>query len=211
MTLVPVLPLSLPSDLAGQSNGKLGSCQLAVVHFPGLGDANLHHLVARGYNAFNMAFHGEASTGRFGSVNSLTTTGGGAYRSLALQEGEFFKRYSPTYNPLATKLTNQRVYLGKRYFLRFGFSACAAPGTSPHGWGCAIDLALFSPVTHAVSSLAGNAAAYEWAKVNAPSFGFGWEAHEGSPEFESWHVDWTYGDAVPRSVLDLEAWLAAVA
>ncbi len=215
MGTVTVRPVHLPSDLFGQANGKLGPCQMQAVHFPGLGDASLHKLVARAYIAMCAAYHAEAVAHPqlYGVFNSFSTTGGGAYRSLQIQEREFFDRYSPTYNPLTTKLTNQRVYQGKRYFLRIGKTACAVPGTSNHGWACALDIAVFNAATHGVVGL--TAAAFDWLCANAPLYGFAWESAptlptgQPNPEFERWHIHWTMGDTIPQKVIDVETWFAA--
>lgn len=98
------------------------------------------------------------------------------YRSYDRQYALFMQRYSMTdegRKPQVTRLWNQH-----KWFLRKGFSPCAAPGYSNHGWGCAQDWGVSKPEV------------LEWLRVNAPKYGWYWESQPGSPEWEPWHLNW---------------------
>ncbi len=77
-------------------------------------------------------------------------------------------------------------------------ATAASPGTSPHGWWCADDLAIgpfprMDTITH--SSKVG-----QWLFAHETEFGFG----HGLTS-EAWHVQWFMGDVMPQAVLDFEA------
>ena len=210
MTLVTVANVKLPSGIVGKPNGKLGPCDLTAVHFPGLGDASLAHEVARGYNAMNIAMHADSTLEEFGPFRSFTTTGGGAYRSYQEQYAAFMARFTTDVNKPGVNSQIHRTFKGQTWYYLPGHGApCAVPGTSNHGYGCALDIAWFDPVHHSKLSIKSQPKIWEWLKVNAGSFGFAWELHEDSVQFEPWHIHWTMGDTIPQRVLDIEAFIAA--
>ena len=127
-------------------------------------------------------------------------------------------RYTPSYLPVRNVLTSQRIYDGKRWYLRRGMSPAAVPGTSNHGWALANDIALcksiYDPLAKAwvkkIIAITADAKAWQWVQDNAMSFGFGWEgARPGMPGWEPWHIRYWAGDRVPQRVKDVEAYLAA--
>ena len=65
----------------------------------------------------------------------------------------------------------------------------AAPGTSNHNLGIAIDVAN------------ANGKILEWLLANADDYGFTWELQE-----EPWHIRYVCGDAIPAKV---KAWKEA--
>lgn len=186
MTL-PIVPAILPSDLAGQQNGKLALDLLVPLHARG----SLHHTVARGWNAF-VAAAGEQGL-------PLTFIYGGMYRTYAEQETLFRSRYDPSGTGGGCKTWN-----GVRWCKKSSNLATAAvPGTSNHGWGCAIDAAFD---TDPKDGLGPDDAAYiaghpkfAWFRDNAIRFGFSFELQS-----EPWHIRWVVGDTIPQAVLDFE-------
>jgi hypothetical protein len=70
-----VKPVTKPSTLNGQLNGKLGPCQLEATFFNGVGYASLERTTKRAWDALNLACYG--GTGWWLTVVSL----GDAYRS----------------------------------------------------------------------------------------------------------------------------------
>lgn len=104
------------------------------------------------------------------------------YRSYDRQYALFMERYSTKdlgRSPKVTRIWNQQTW-----YLKPGFSPCATPGYSNHGWGCAQDWATDKPQV------------LEWLRKNAPRYGWYWESQptlpNGKPnaEWESWHLNW---------------------
>jgi hypothetical protein len=71
-----------------------------------------------------------------------------------------------------------RTDQGKTYWLKPGNAMVASPGTSNHGWGCAIDMALL--VGGCVVAV--TTEYVQWAAGVAVAHGFSWE------DSESWHI-----------------------
>jgi hypothetical protein len=65
-----------------------------------------------------------------------------------------------------------------------GFADSATPGTSNHGWGCAVDIAN-----------ATQTAKLAWLESNAAWHGFLWENRT-----EAWHLTYVYADRTPPSL-----------
>jgi hypothetical protein len=182
MTL-PVAPVTMPGDLAGQTNGKLNDNLLSPVD----GGGKLHHLAARAWRALvaNVA----AETGM-----PMTYTHGGTYRSYAAQETLFRSRYDPAGTGGGCKTWN-----GVRWCKKSANLATAAvPGTSNHGWGLAIDSAHGTSPSGA-TSVTSHHAGWDWILDNAERFGFSWELQS-----EPWHIRYVTGDMVPVAVLAFE-------
>ena len=193
-------PVTMPANLTGQVNGKLGPCHLRPVYFPGIGNRDLHPLAADAFECLNVACF--AATGY-----KLSTVG--AYRSYASQERVFLERYTPTYSPLANVTTSTRTWQGKKWFLRRRMAPVATPGTSNHGWGIANDVAIFDGGK--VVGITSVAKVWSWVQANAESFGLSWEgARPGQPGWEPWHLRYVAGDKVPARIVDMKAWFAAV-
>lgn len=101
---------------------------------------------------------GSAYRGRFGEALPIDTWDRSVYRTLVEQE---------------------------QTWLEIGPPIAAAPGTSPHGWGMAVDM--FEGDDYDFGS-----ARYEWMLVNGPRFGWEnkpWHWETGSVP-EPWHFDY---------------------
>ena len=197
MTL-PIVKVVKPTDLASTENGKLGPCSLQAVWTHGWGHLSMHPRLAEAYALLTALC--EAETGV-----RLTTSGpNDAYRSLEAQISAFKARMVDTYDP-ETCTTTTRTWNGKRYWLRKGFAPVATPGTSNHGRGLAVDVAIHAPTQkYPAAGITSNAKAWAWVQENAPSLGLTWEMQS-----EPWHVRWTSGDTIPQRILDLRAWFEA--
>jgi LAS superfamily LD-carboxypeptidase LdcB len=200
--MIEFIPVTMPADLTGQSNGKLGPCHTKAVYFPGLGYAGLHALAARAWEV--MAVICLAETGV-----KLTTTGGGAYRSYEQQLSAFQTRMTLNFDPNVNRdPAITRKWNGQTWYLRKGYAPVAAPGTSNHGWGLAIDSAIFKDGR--ILGITSDPKVWKWLQDNAVSFGFSWEgAKPGQPGWEPWHIRYVAGDKTPQRILDIEAWFAA--
>lgn len=180
MTSYPVLPIVMPSNLAGFVNGKLPSALLRDVRAP---KGQLHPLAATAWNALQLAAY-------FGGVELKHV---GAYRSFDAQVSLFRERYSVSPTGRVPQVT--RTYQGQVMYLRKGVAPAGTPGTSNHGWGLAID----------VDSCSGKRLAWllgdGFATSNALKFGFSWEVKNG-PNAEAWHLRYVCGDRLPQAVMD---------
>lgn len=206
---LPSRPVVMPSNLKGQANGKLGPCQMDAVFFAGVGHASLNRVVIRNWNALNVAVYGE--TGRWLTITSLAD----AFRSYDRQLAVFNVRMSPVYDP-ATCTTTTRTFNGKTWWLKKGYAPCATPGTSNHGWGLALDVALYDPNRNDGDAYAGDPVGITsnpavWAAFQrlAPEFGFSWEGRSGAI-VEPWHIRYVLGDEVAQRTIDVERFLAAL-
>jgi hypothetical protein len=207
--ILTVTPVTMPTDLAGQTNGKLGPCQLAQGWFHGHGHLSGHHIAMRCVQA--MIFQCEMAT----KVKLTVTSAADAYRSYERQVATFLRRYVDVYDPLRCQSIT-RTWQGKKWWLLKGMSPSAAPGTSNHGWGLAFDIAVYDatlddpgPDWDWVKPLY-KSAAWPWVVANAHLFGFSWEGQPDTSKAgsEPWHLRYTKGDNVPQVVLDLERWFA---
>ena len=115
----------------------------------------------------------------------------GCYRSHNEQVRLFRESFSET------KVAGQimKRFNGKNYYLKRNVAQVDVPGKSSHGWGLAVDLALYkketkNPVTsQVINLLCGNAA----------EFGFCWEL-----DSKPWHLVYFAGDNMPNAVLKTE-------
>lgn len=189
----PVVKVTMPSDLAGQENGKLDSKLLMPV-----GSGQLHHLAARAFGAlyvYTLHFHGV----------HLTATYGGWYRSYKNQETLFRQRYDPEGTGGGCKTWNGVKWCKKSSKL----ATAATPGTSNHGWGLAIDMAYDNDPSDGVGSddatyIAGHPV-FKWLLEFAIECGFSWELQS-----EPWHIRYVAGDELPAKVLEWEAFVASL-
>jgi hypothetical protein len=194
--MLPVVRVTMPTNLAKATNGRLWPNQLAPMHLPGANTSVLHPLAARAFGALFIA--ALAETGQ----TMTATSSADCYRSLDIQLWAWNDRMLPTYNPLTCTRTS-KVWNGKTWWLKRGMAECAVPGTSNHGWGIAVDVALWDAVGRKTLPVDGNQWFWAWLLQNAASFGLSWETTE------TWHLRYTVGDAVPQRVLDIEAFLGA--
>ena len=179
MTL-PTHPVELAQDLVCVPNGKVPAYLLEQIGLAG----RLTAAAARAWRALWLMGQ-EAGW-------SLTYTYGGTYRSFDQQVTLFYQRWSPA--PIAGRPTV--AYNGGLWWLKPHVARAAVPGTSNHGTGVAVDLALGAgpdtaqPISPAI----------EWLVDVCPSLGWFWE-----DQSEPWHVNYCFGDDVPTTVLSVEA------
>ena len=105
----------------------------------------------------------------------FTVTMTGAYRTYDQQVALFGQRYTTENTGRSSKVWN-----GVRYYLKPGVAMAAVPGTSNHGWGCAVDAALGG---YGSSALAVSEPFLSWVVAQARGLGWSWEAQS-----EAWHV-----------------------
>jgi LAS superfamily LD-carboxypeptidase LdcB len=182
MTTYPVLPIIMPSDLAGAKNGELNPALLRGIKAP---NGKLHHLAATAWNCMQLAAY----------FDGIELKHVGAYRPLTEQVKLFNSRYA--LSPTNRKPQVTRTYQGKTWYLKKGMAPAGSPATSNHGIGLAIDIA--SCEGKRLAWLLGDS----FATSNALKYGFTWEvADSKNPNFEAWHLRYVCGDKLPQAVLD---------
>jgi LAS superfamily LD-carboxypeptidase LdcB len=179
-----VVPIIMPSDLAGAKNGELNPALLRDIKAP---NGKMHRLAATAWNAMQLAAY-------FDGVELKHV---GAYRPLARQVYMFNERYAASPTGRTPQVT--RTYQGKTWYLKKGVAPAGTPGTSNHGWGLAIDVANASGKR--LDWLLGDG----FATCNALKFGFSWEVKDGA-NAEAWHIRYVCGDKLPQAVIDAVAY-----
>lgn len=180
----PSTKLVIPSELKKVPNGKLPASMLADVSIGG-------QMWRWAAVCFNMMAKEAAKEGiKFQNM--------GDYRPYARQLAMFNDRYSVKDEGRVPQVT--RTFEGKKYFLKKGKSPSATPGTSPHGYGLAIDVNVKDGKT------------LTWLCENAPRYGFYLQGSDPkNPEFEPWHWQYCAGDKLPPIVKKaLEAYFNAL-
>lgn len=181
MTSLPKQKIVKPTNIRGFDNGQIPKAALQEC---GLGSGLLlAQPAARAFKAL-IAFYKT-------HPDALEITATGCYRSYNDQVRLFRERFSETRIPGAVVKT----FNGKRYWLKKGVAQAATPGRSNHGWGLAVDLALYrkgtkQPVTPQLVKLLIS---------NAHQFGFCAELDN-----EPWHWVYFAGNTIPEKVLDFE-------
>lgn len=183
MSLYPQRQLILPVELVGQPNGMLPPDLLVPIDD---GPGRMAPTPARGIRALIPAY--KTATGY-----QLTYTGT-AYRSYAAQVAVLQARAVPD---VPQGGTWQRTWNGHVWYGKPGTAQVATPGTSNHGIGRAIDVAMI--VGGQVVGITQVASAFQWLVNNAIDYGFCWET-----DVEPWHLAWFPGDAMPVAVLAFE-------
>ncbi len=182
-TVYPVIPLRLPEELVKVANGKVPAKLMRRVK----ANADMYHKAAVAYDAM----HDAALKAGF----EFRAVGG--YRTYDRQLSLFKDRYS--LRDLGRKPQVTRRFEGKTWFLKPGKSPSGTPGTSNHGLGLAIDLAVNTP--KGVVSLGSVPKAVNWLISNAPKYGFYLQVSDPkSPEFEIWHWQYCVADATPEAL-----------
>jgi peptidoglycan hydrolase-like protein with peptidoglycan-binding domain len=159
----PVSPAAIPSWVKNCGNGSIPLDRMIKVAPLGSG-----YLVPEAAAAWRNLQNAAAAKGF-----SLTMTG--AYRTLQGQTDLFKQRYTTTNTGRKSKVWN-----GKTYWLKPGMAMAAVPGTSNHGWGCAVDTAL-NGYGNAAQSV--REPYLSWAVANARKYGWSWEVQS-----EPWHL-----------------------
>ena len=162
--------LVLPSTLAHVTPGELPAGLLVDVKPYG----KLHPLAADAYMALRAAAFAA------GVKTFKPTSRGDCYRSTATQKAGFLARYQT--QPIAGASTKK--WNGVTYYLKPGNAMMAAPGTSRHNLGLAVDI-----------SEASETGRMNFMLVNLQAYGFTWEVKS-----EPWHIFYYVGDRVPALV-----------
>lgn len=180
MTTYTVLPIIMPSDLAGQKNGEINPALLRDIKAP---NGKLHRLAATAWNAMQLAAY----------FDGIELKHVGAYRPLPEQIKLFNTRYEAAPTGRTPQVT--RTYQGKTWYLKKGVAPAGSPGTSNHGIGLAIDVASCSGKR--LEWLLGDG----FMTSNALKFGFSWEVRDGA-NAEAWHIRYVAGDTLPQAVTE---------
>jgi len=167
--------LTPPADVAGHKPGRFPDSLLAKVD-----GGRLHWRAANAWKAMKAAAQAEG-------MELKPTSSGDLYRSYESQLRVFLERYQKEAIPGASTRTFEGV---KWYKKSEKLASLAAPGTSQHNSGLAVDV-------HTASG-----PRLKWMVDNCAKFGWSWEV---VPE-EPWHIRYTEGDNVPEAV---KAWADA--
>ena len=162
--------LVLPSTLAHVTPGELPAGLLVNVKPYG----KLHPLAADAYMALRDAAFAA------GVKNFKATSPADCYRSVTTQTAGFLARYTTT--PLPN--TSTRTWKSNTYYLKPNCAPMAAPGTSRHNLGLAVDISDASEKTR-----------MDFMLEHIQSYGFTWEVQS-----EPWHIFYYVGDRVPTLV-----------
>jgi LAS superfamily LD-carboxypeptidase LdcB len=172
-----------PSELAKCPNGDIPAHLLSNIKPYG----QLYWKAAKAWDAMLTAAKAEGL--EFSHV--------GALRTLKEQESLFASRYSTKPSKRVPQIT--RTYKGKTWFLKDGMAPAGTPGTSKHGWGCAIDVA--AVVNKKLINLGGSQKHVDWLKANCEKFGWAWGVGDPSnKEFEIWHLECFDCDSLPAEI-----------
>lgn len=176
----PVADVQLPSALVCVPNGDLPAGLLRGIG----GDAGRLELTAA--RCWDALWGAGQSAGW-----DLTWTYGGTYRTYEAQRQLFLSRWSP--RPQTNRPRVQ--WMGGTWWLRPGVARAAIPGTSNHGLGLAVDVALGASPAMAVAI----DPALSWLLEVADSYGWTWESQD-----EPWHIRYVCGDQIPEAVIAWE-------
>lgn len=199
MPTLPISPVILPSALIGVKNGELPQSVLVRVPLDDNWTAEMEVTAGRALTAMMAAARKDIPGLRFRHV--------GDYRSLQEQINLFESRMEAcSYAEYAATSSSHRriwrdaIYHGHTsiYFRRVRGASCATPGTSNHGWGLALDIALEYDSDTAPDPI--TTQLVNWLVNNASRFGYSAELQS-----ESWHWRYYAGDNIPRAVLDYES------
>jgi len=170
-----VVAVKQPADLKGIAPGKLPESLLR----PAVGGGKLHWLAAAAWAAMVEAAKAEG-------VELKPVSAGDTYRTYESQLTAFKQRYTDVPNGNAT-----RTFEGKKWYKKDPkLASLAAPGTSQHNTGLAVDV-----------HTAAEPKCLKWLIANVRKFGFSWEV---VPE-EPWHLRYTEGDNPPAAVAEYMA------
>ena len=171
MTL-PYIKLVVPTALTKFKNGQLPANVLGKIKTGGLMYAPVAEQFNKMYDAALAAGHKLRNVGD--------------YRSFESQLAMFRDRY--VLENTGTGVT--RTYEGKTWYLHTG-APVATPGTSNHGWGLAIDVALRVDGRAVPISCKPEGAwrsGLQFLRKMAPDLGWSWELQS-----EPWHIRYVLG------------------
>ena len=168
-----IVPVKKPADLEGIVPGKLPEKLLKPVK----GGGKLHWRAASAWDAM-------VDAAKADGVELKPTSSGDTYRSFESQLMAFRQRYQK--EPIEGAST--RTFEGIKWYKKSPtLASLAAPGTSQHNSGLAVDV-----------HTAAEPKRLEWLIANVRKFGFSWEV---VPE-EPWHLRYTEGDNPPAAVVE---------
>lgn len=167
-----IAPVKKPADLEGVAPGKLPEKLLKPLKSGG----KLHWRAADAWEAMVEAAKADG-------VELKPVSSGDTYRSFESQLMAFRQRYQKEPIPGAQTRTFEGI---KWYKKDPKLASLAAPGTSQHNSGLAVDV-------HTASG-----PRLDWLIDNVRKFGFSWEV---VPE-EPWHLRYTEGDNPPAAVVE---------
>lgn len=168
-----VVPVKLPDDLKGVIPGKLPEALLR----PAVGGGKLHWLAAAAWAAM-------VEKAKADGVELKPVSAGDTYRTFESQLTVFKQRYQK--EPIAGAQT--RTFEGVKWFKKDPkLASLAAPGTSQHNLGIAVDV-----------HTAAEPKRLKWLIDNVATFGFSWEV---VPE-EPWHLRYVKGSTPPPAVAE---------
>lgn len=200
MSKLPIAPLTMPSTLRGQVNGKLPDNLLVNI---GVGNARMERTAARAF----IAMFAEARAKGF-VIKHV-----GDYRPYQQQLNLFLSRYEPVSFAVysVTSSSNRKkwdeattngyssVYWRKKRNANGSYPATAAtPGNSNHGWGLALDIAEEYDNDSAPDPI--RPQFVNWLIGNAHRYGISAELQS-----EPWHWRYVAGDNIPQAVRQFEA------
>jgi LAS superfamily LD-carboxypeptidase LdcB len=180
----PVVAVTRPSVLAGQSNGQLD--ERLLVDVPGLDGGPTVRLVKPAAMAWEALTAAAAAAGHI-----LKAVGPfDSYRPYSVQEKIFRERYTTTRLPGRPTKT----WLGRTWWQKPGTAIAAVPGTSNHGWAITVDAGQENDGDPGAEPISGPA--LEWLLEHEQEFGFSHELQS-----EPWHIRYFAGDRLPDAVL----------
>lgn len=199
MATLPITPMTMPSTLKGQSNGKLPDSLLINI---GVGNARMEKTAARAF----VAMFAEARTKGF-NIKHV-----GDYRPYQQQLNLFLSRYEPISFAVysVTSSSNRKkwddarnsgydsIYWRKKLINGKYPATAATPGNSNHGWGLALDIAEEYDNDSAPDPIRQNFV--NWLVNNAARFGISAELQS-----EPWHWRYFAGDNIPAAVRQFES------
>lgn len=188
MVALPVRRVTRPPGLVGQNNGQLAA-QL-LVDTTGLERGPVVRLTEPAERGWRAMCAAALAAGHVLKATSLNDS----YRPYSVQESIFRARYQTT--RIAGRPT--KTWQGRTWWLKRGMATAAAPGTSNHGWGLAVDIGEESDGDAGTESISD--ATVRWLVVHAGDYGFSAELQE-----EPWHWRWYVGTRIPAAVLAYEA------
>lgn len=161
-------PVTYPSELAGQTNGRLAPGLL----FPIVGGWLLKNA--------SISWTAMVNHARSDGIDLSPTSSVDTYRPYTVQESVFRQRYKRIpWVRGSRKWDSDFDGKAETWWHWYGASA-AVPGTSNHGWGLAVD----------VASASGDR--LRWLEQHTATYGWSWEIQS-----EPWHLRYTLGDRLP--------------
>lgn len=207
----PIEPIVKPSDLAGATNGIIPADLLVDV---GRRGSKMHHLAARGWRCLMWHFEQAGYRWDVASIDPRTYQRqcemfdgrkypGGRYLPQEMWAtweatgGKWGKRDNGSIQQYAWQ-AQDRTYT-EQWRRMSQYAMAAIPGTSPHGWALAVDLATQLDDDEPAEGITEDQVRFLMADNLALNCGFAWSTVQ-----EPWHLQWYVGDALPAFVVAWE-------